>query len=418
MTRRGRVVAEESVKKLAPQLLMPVDVRTEYSGNVAQGCVPGVNNMASTSALISSPAFRQELLKRGGETAARCYQCATCSAVCELAPVEAPFPRRQMLWTQWGLADRLATDPAVWLCHQCNDCTTHCPRDARPGDVLQTVRGLVVESLAFPQALGRLVANARRTWPILFGVPLLFWIALLATSGLLQPPTDFHAYEQIVPHGMLYSVFFPLSGFVALAAFVSGRRYWQAMGAAAPRSKSFVSGLWAATVDIATHERFGSCGTARFRRLGHLALFWGFVGAAVTSGLLIFAIYIQGYELPLALLHPYKLLGNLSAILLVVGAGILVVARLSDRDRAGASTAFDSFFSTVVVLVIATGVLVELVRLVAPGVPAAAVTLYVLHLGVVTTLFVTFPYSKFAHMLYRTLAMVHERAAAGPGEGA
>jgi quinone-modifying oxidoreductase subunit QmoC len=367
--------------------------------------------MASTSAIVSSPAFRQELLKRGGETAARCYQCATCSSVCELAPEEAPFPRRQMLWTQWGLADRLAGDPAVWLCHQCNDCTAHCPRDARPGDVLQVVRGLVVESLAFPKGLGRLVAGARSTWPILFGVPLLFWIVLLAVSGQLHPPADLHAYDQIVPHSMLYSVFFPLAGFVTLAAFVSGRRYWQMMGAAAPRSKSFLSGLWATGVDIATHKRFGSCGTARFRRMGHLLLFWGFVGAAVTSGLLILAIYVQGYELPLPLMHPYKLLGNVSAVSLVVGAGILVAARLGDKERAGASTAFDSFFATVVVCVIATGVLVELARLLAPGVPpAAGVALYVVHLGVVTTLFLTFPYSKFAHMLYRTLAMVHEQA--------
>jgi quinone-modifying oxidoreductase subunit QmoC len=374
--------------------------------------------MASTSAIVSSPAFRQELLKRGGETAARCYQCATCSSVCELAPAEAPFPRRQMLWAQWGLADRLAADPAVWLCHQCNDCTTHCPRDARPGDVLQVVRGLVVESLAVPQVLGRLVANAHRTWPLLFGVPLLFWIALLGATGLLQPPADFHAYGQIVPHAMLYAVFFPLSGFVALAAFISGRRYWRMMGSAAPRSGSFLSGLWATGVDVATHTRFGSCGVARFRRLGHLLLFWGFVGAAVTSGLLIFAIYVQGYELPLPLLHPYKLLGNLSAVALVVGAGILAAARFSDTGRAGASNAFDWYFGTVVALVIVTGVLVELVRLLVPEVPAAAVALYVLHLGVVTTLFITFPYSKFAHMLYRTLAMVHEQSAAGPAEGA
>jgi quinone-modifying oxidoreductase subunit QmoC len=374
--------------------------------------------MASTSALISSPAFRQEMLKRGGENAARCYQCATCSAVCELAPAEAPFPRRQMLWTQWGLADRLAADPAVWLCHQCNDCTTHCPRDARPGDVLQTVRSLVVESLAFPKAFGRLVANARRTWPILFGVPILFWIALLGAMGRLQPPADFHAYDQIVPHSVIYAVFFPMTGLVGLAAFVSGRRYWQAMGEAAPRSQSFLSGLWATTMDISTHKRFGSCGTARFRRLGHLLLFWGFVGAAVTSGLLIVAIYLQGYELPLPLLHPYKLLGNISAVALVVGAGILAVTRLTDKDRAGTSSAFDSFFTTVVALVIATGVLVELVRVLIPGLPAVAVASYVLHLGVITTLFVTFPYSKFAHMIYRTLAMVHEQATAPPSEAA
>ena len=291
--------------------------------------------MASTSAIVSSPAFRQEVLKRGGETAARCYQCATCSSVCELAPADAPFPRRQMLWTQWGLADRLAGDPAVWLCHQCNDCTAHCPRDARPGDVLQVVRGLVVESLAFPKGLGRLVASARSTWPILFGVPILFWIALLGVTGLLQPPADFHAYEQIVPHSMLYSVFFPLAGFVTLAAFVSGRRYWQMMGAAAPRSKVLPLRALGDRRDIATHRRFGSCGTARFRRVGHLLLFWGFVGAAVTSGLLIVAIYIQGYEMPLPPLHPYKLLGNISAVALVVGAGILVVTRLTDADRAG-----------------------------------------------------------------------------------
>lgn len=368
--------------------------------------------MTSTP-LLPSRGFRQALFRRGGESAARCYQCATCSSVCDLAPLDAPFPRRQMLWAQWGLADRIAADPAVWLCHQCNDCTVRCPRDARPGDVLQTVRGLVVESLAYPRALGRLVAGARTSWPVLLLVPLLFWVVLLGGSGLLRVPADFHAYEQIVPHELLYAVFFPLTGFVLWATWVSGRRFWAAIGASSPRSRPFLTGVSRVLVEIGTHERFGRCDTASHRRLGHLALFWGFAGAALTSGLLIVGIYIQGYSLPLPLDHPYKILGNLSAVLLVVGAGVLVAARVADRRRAGVSMAFDSFLTAVVVLVIGTGVLVEVARLlVAPGlVPAeAAVGLYVLHLGVVTTLFATFPYSKFAHVLYRTLAMVHERA--------
>jgi len=84
--------------------------------------------MAEAATVLSPvPGFRDELLRRGGGDAARCFQCATCTSVCDLATTETAFPRRQMLWAQWGLADRLSADPSIWLCHQCNDCTTRCP---------------------------------------------------------------------------------------------------------------------------------------------------------------------------------------------------------------------------------------------------------------------------------------------------
>src|SRR3972149_9333576 len=125
-----------------------------------------------TTALLPSSSFRKALLERGGAPAGKCYQCATCSSVCDLAPAAAPFPRRQMLWAQWGLADRLAGDPTLWLCHQCNDCTARCPRDARPGDVLQVLRALMIERLAAPRFMAPLLgrgggarAGARRGPP-------------------------------------------------------------------------------------------------------------------------------------------------------------------------------------------------------------------------------------------------------------
>ncbi len=373
--------------------------------------------MASTTALRPSPAFRRALLERGGGTAAKCYQCATCSSVCHLAPEGAPFPRRQMLWAQWGLSDRMAADPAAWLCHQCNDCAVRCPRGARPGDVLQAVRSLAVEALAFPAFLGRWVAGARTTWPLLLGLPILLWLALLAATGLLHVPPDFRAYEQFVPHWLIYSVFFPVAGFAALASWMGGRRLWRALGNGVPRSGSFLAHLGAVTMEIATHARFGRCGAARYRRTGHLALFWGFAGAAVTSALLIVAIYVQGERMPLPFGHPYKVLGNLSAALLLLGGGILLASRVVEGERAGRSTAFDWFFGGVVSLAILSGVVSELARLLAAeGAVSAAVAagVYVVHLGAVTTLFWTFPYSKFAHLVYRTLAMVHERMAREP----
>jgi quinone-modifying oxidoreductase subunit QmoC len=311
-----------------------------------------------------------------------------------------------MLMANWGLDDRLVGDPALWLCHQCNDCTRRCPRDARPGDVLQSVRALAVEKLAFPGFLGRLVGRSATLWPLLLALPVLFWVLLLAATGHLAVPAEFHAFEELVPHSLIYAVFFPVAAGVVVASWISGRRLWILFGANSARSGSLLPHLLPVFREIATHKRFRSCKAARPRFSGHLLLLWGFVGAAVTSGLLIVGMYLQGLPMPLALSHPYKLLGNLSAVLLVAGGVLLGVTRLTDREKAGASTAFDRYFLTVVLLTIATGVAAEVARL--ANSPAFAFAVYVLHLGMVLNLFVTFPYSKFAHILYRTLAMLHQ----------
>jgi len=362
-----------------------------------------------------SSAVRGELARRGAGTAGRCYQCATCSSVCELSTSEVAFPRRQMLLAQWGLVDRLAADPAVWLCHQCGDCNERCPRDARPGDVLQGLRSKVIETLAFPGIVGRLVGNVRSTWPILLGAPWLFWLLLWAAGVIEVPAGDrLHAFEDFVPHGLLYAVFFPVAGWVTLAAGIGALRFWRRMGEGNSRRGSFFSGLVPVVMDILGHKTFGTCERISLRRWAHLALFWGFVGAAVTSALLIYAIYIMRAEMPLPLGHPFKILGNLSAVLLVVGGVLLVASRFGTHRSLIRTSAFDLFFLGVVSLVIVTGVIVEVARFTLPA--DAASFLYTAHLGVVLTLFLTFPYSKFAHMVYRTLALVHQRVMAAPQE--
>jgi hypothetical protein len=67
-------------------------------------------------------------------------------------------------------------------------------------------------------------------------------------------------------------------------------------------------------------------------------------------------------------------------------------------------------FVPLVAALVATGVGAEIGRYAFP--PALALAVYVTHLGMVLSLFLTFPFSKFAHALYRTLAMAHERLVA------
>jgi quinone-modifying oxidoreductase subunit QmoC len=360
-------------------------------------------------AITLSPdrAFRDELVRRGGGDAARCFQCATCSSVCDLATSEIAFPRRQILWAQWGLVDRLAADPSIWLCHQCNDCTARCPRDARPADAMQAIRSLVIEQVAAPRFMGRLVGRAATTWPILLGVPVLFWaLYIYAVSGFAAPRTPL-VYGDLVPSWMIYTVFLPAAAFAIAASATSARRCWTAWGLAAGREGSLLRGIGGVALDILGHRRFERCGAAKPRRSGHLLLLWGFVGALLTTTLLGIAMDLFGLKTPLPQWHFIKLLGNVSAVLLVVGVVWLVANRVGNEAGAGRSRAFDSFFLALVMAVVFTGVGSELGRmfLAAP----LALAIYILHLGTVLSLFLTFPFSKFAHALYRTLAMAHER---------
>ena len=363
--------------------------------------------MASALTFAPAPGFRKELARHGGGRAALCYQCATCSSVCELATPDAPFPRRQMLFAQWGLVDRLVADPAVWLCHQCNDCTVRCPRDAKPGDAMHAIRALVIEELAAPKALGRLVGRAALTWPVLLAAPIVFWFLYIRAVNGFAVHTLPLAYSEVVPLWMIYSVFLPAAGFAALAAAVGARRAWVAWGDGRPRRGSLVQGLAGVAQDVLLHRGFGKCNAARPRQPGHLLLFWGFAGALATTTLLGIAMDGFGVKTPLPQLHPIKLLGNLSAILLFTGMVWLMVNRIRSAAAAGASTAFDVFFLALVILLVLSGVGSELGRIFLP-VPVA-LAMYVVHLAMILALFLTFPFSKFAHALYRTLALAHER---------
>jgi len=360
------------------------------------------------SALTISPArrFREEIARRGGGDAARCFQCATCSTVCDLATAGSMFPRRQMLWAQWGLADRLAADPSIWLCHQCNDCSARCPRDARPGDTMQVLRALAIEELGAPRFMARLVGRAAATWPLLLGLPVVFWALFVrAVNGFAVPRTPL-VYADVVPQWMIYSVFLPAAVFAVVAAAVGARRCWVAWGAGAKRNGSLLEGLAAAAADILSHRRFRTCGTARPRELGHLLLLWGFAGALVTTTLLGIAIDLFGVKTPLPQAHPIKILGNASAVLMVAGLVWLLVNRVRNAAAAGASRGFDAFFLALVVLLVFSGVGAEIGRYAFPA--PVALAIYVVHLGMVLSLFLTFPFSKLAHALYRTLAIAHE----------
>ena len=353
----------------------------------------------------------RDIKKAGGADLKKCYQCATCSAVCDLSPEHHPFPRKEMLMAQWGQTEKLAQDPDVWLCHQCNDCSVHCPRGAKPGDVLAAIRSRIYQYYSFPRFMGRALATPKAL-PALFAFPMIVILAMMLyfTGGNFTFMQHEIVFSEFLPHGWIEGLFITGNVIIFAFAFVGLWRFWQGLqsGAEPGSGPGFVSGLIGTVIAVIVHRDFAKCTTNKPRYLAHMLVLFGFVGAIATAGLALIAMVVFKLDPPIPLTHPIKWLGNISAAAGIIGLGILIIRRMTNRDQVGANGYSDWLFLIMLFLVFLTGWSTQFLRLAETNYLAYGI--YYIHLVFVFFLLWYMPYSKFAHMLYRTMALVHARA--------
>jgi quinone-modifying oxidoreductase, subunit QmoC len=382
--------------------------------------------MSDATVIKPDLAFVNEIIKGGGESLKKCYQCATCSVVCNVTPEGNPFPRKEMVLAQWGQKDKLITSADVWLCHQCSDCTAYCPRGAKPGEVLNAIRKQSIKHVAMIPFFAKIATDAKFL-PILFAIPMaLFYVILmvLGTTDITNIPKaegGVMAYHKMVPVPVIDTVFILTAIFAAVSAFVGIKRLWNGMKAQAasmPSSGSLTGDIIASVTQILAHSKFADCNVNRTRQWGHMLLFYSFAGLAVVTTWAI--IYLYGFELlgiqPFGPFHfgespypnsdPVKILALASSIAFAAGIVILLMNRFAQAGKAGIGSYFDWIFLTIVIGVGATGMLAWALRLADMN---AGYLVYYFHLVFIWSLFAYAPYSKFAHLFYRTTAMVFAR---------
>ncbi|MFZ5799336.1 MAG: quinone-interacting membrane-bound oxidoreductase complex subunit QmoC [Desulfobulbaceae bacterium] len=379
--------------------------------------------------------FIKDMKSAGGDTLKKCFQCATCSVVCPLSTDGNPFPRREMVFAQWGLKEKLVGDPNVMLCHQCGDCTTYCPRGAKPGDVLGAIRAYAYKHFGWPKGLANL-ASSGKNLPLLIGMPAVIILVVWIISGGLHFPSaeDFgrYGYGHFFGHWdfnlLAKNVFFidliilPTVALSLYAAYRGVSNMWRLMAENAgvgqplyrPSASQFIKEfLWPSVVEIVQHTRFKKCTTNADRLKGHLPLLLSFLALFFVTAYSAFTqdvigIFIPEMHGPMSMWNPVKILANVAAIALIVGVGILWGNRARKEAEGKATpTFYDWFLIWMIMGVGVTGLAAELFRLI--GVVSVGYIIYYLHLVSVMMLFLYMPYTKFAHMVYRTFAMAFER---------
>lgn len=334
-----------------------------------------------------------------------CNACRYCESFCAVFP---------------AMTRRLQFDPAdvhylANLCHNCGACLHAC-QYAPPHEfavnvprAMAQVRRETYEEYAWPRMLGALY---RRNGLVLAlataGGLALFMVLLLALRGSL-----FHAplagnFYAVFPHGLMVWLFGAAFGWAVLALAVGATRFWrgQAPGAVSPPAAGeAIRHALALTYLDGGHGDGCNESDDRFtllRRRFHHLTFYGFMLCFASTSVATLYHY-SGHPAPYPVTSLPVLLGTIGGLGLLAGpAGLLWLnhrrhplhgdPRQRPMDRAFISLLFATSLTGLALLALRdTGMMALLLAV---------------HLGTVLALFLTLPYGKFAHAVYRVAALL------------
>ena len=370
--------------------------------------------MADVQILEPDLNFIREIGALGGEDLKKCYQCATCSVACTITPENRPFPRKEMIAASWGLKDKLVKSADIWLCHNCGDCSTLCPRTAKPGDVLAAVRAYAVSEYAEPKILADAVNDPKKL-PFLLAIPVVIFLVLGLITGLLDftPSGDRIVHDHFFSSWLVDMIFIPLAIWnvvifgKGIQRFLSNIHENAVMEGKTDKTeinpKDFILSLIRVIPTIFKHSRFNDCTENKERSTSHMMVLFSFIGLFIVTNCFFVALYILQQPGPYSQLNPIKWLANISGVCLVIGSILFIRARINKPDQISAYKDWTLLWLALALGV--TGLGTEITRLM--GIAFLSYGLYFIHLMFVFYLFAFLPFSKLAHLVYRTLAIAY-----------
>jgi citrate/tricarballylate utilization protein len=350
------------------------------------------------------PVQLDELTRHGAHVMTVCNACRYCEQYCPVFP--AMEERRTFAKADLAL---LAN-----LCHNCGECLYAC-QYAPPHEfginvprTLAQIRLRTYQEYAWPRALA--VAFARHN--LLTGIALaaIFSAVLALTAHNLSPADRSADFYAVVPHGVMVGLFGVVFLFALVAMttgvvrFVRGQSWGRSWGRSSTptpvvlRDIFTLRHLHSTGVDCVSAEEQRS----PWRRWLHHCTFYGFLLCFASTT--VAAIYdnVLGWRAPYDYTSLPVILGTIGGAGLLVGSLGLWRLRYT-RDPAltdDAQLGLDESFLALLFLTTLTGLALLVLRH-EPVMP----WLLVIHLGTVLALFVTLPYGKFVHSLYRAAAL-------------
>src|SRR5665647_1736054 len=340
-----------------------------------------------------NPLFATEITKYGAGDFKACFNCGNCTATCSLSTSENSFPREMIRYSTLGLEDQITASLKPWQCYYCGECSSQCPRQANPGELMMSLRrwltakydwtglsGLLYKSLYLSLAAFLLVFAG----VIAFAVSIDFELAKMIHYG--------HNFEMIAI-GSVFAVFL-LPNIIRMWWFVIGRPKVKVP------VKSYFMALGELFIHMFTQKRYLGCDDNQFRWFEHFILVIGYLTLLFTT---VFLNWFSATNLFIIVL------GYMESLLIFIITIDFVSDRMKKkRESSKNSQPSDWFFVIWMVLLGFTGFVVRLS--VDLNILVQNSWIYLIHFIIlVQWAVIIVPFGKWTHFLYRSFAMYMER---------
>ncbi|HEX9879751.1 MAG TPA: tricarballylate utilization 4Fe-4S protein TcuB [Candidatus Binatia bacterium] len=350
-------------------------------------------------------------LKEAERVMTLCNACRYCEGYCAVFPAM----ERRSSFTKPDLV-HLAN-----LCFECRACYYACPY-APPHEfgvnVPKTLAELRADSYrdyAWPPALGQLFVRNRLAAGLVtagsVAAVCLLVLYLRGTSTVFATHVGAGAFYAVVPFEAMVLTAAALFLYAVFALGVGLTLYLRERPGVSKEPAGPAAFMQAAREALAlVYLRGGGEGCnypgaefSHLRRRYHHLVFYGFLLDLASTSVAALYHHLLDWPAPYPFWSVPVLLGTVGGVMLLLGtAGLLYLKSRSDHEPADPQMLdMDVALLVLLLLTSLTGLLLLAFRE-----TAAMGTLLAVHLGTVAGLFLTLPYGKFAHALYRYAALV------------
>lgn len=356
------------------------------------------------------PKLMAEVRKYGKFDAEGCFNCGSCTLACELSQDQATFPRKSMRQVITGVKQALLQSVDPWVCHDCGDCSTTCPRETKPQESMMTLRRYLVSTYDWT-GIASLI-NRSKGWYIgsltIVAAIVLLLIVLYHLYGAKMSLSELTTTGLGVGHMFPMITYFtwvvillPLLILITNAFRMYG---WVASGIQSGRGEnpSFVSRVITFFTHFFTYKKMAECPTGKSRWVEHL-----FIGIGCLMMLIVKTFALKWFQTDEIhpIIHPQRWIGYLATFFILYGTGSILIGRMKKEKEVYKSSEIQDW--TFLLLLFGTalsGIILHICRI--SGLELATCYTYAIHLIIaVPMLVIEMPFGKWTHMIYRPLAI-------------